>query len=512
MIKRHLTFFNQDKIFRFIGFFVFIAILFKTFCNVTYLFRQATYDRNHIVGIKQEDADLDMVYIGGSATFVYWQPLKAYHDCGFTSYNYATNSIPAENIKAYIEEVRACQEPDLFVIGVRAFQYYNDEQAEAGLRKGTDAMDMTSIARYKLLNDYFSNRTIEDAAVSSYYLDIMKYHTNTGNLGNSNAWGFINNEGVSLNKGWEWIDLYGYLEEPKDFATDERAELPANGLKILNELLAYCQNEKLNVLFVVCPYYITIEDQAKYNTIGDIIKSYGFNFLNANEYYDEIGIDFTRDYYNKNHVNLYGAAKYTEFLENYILENYSMPDHRGDSDYSSWEEDYQRFIQEEEIHAKAITDLKADMEQTTEIVRQMNDTESLAEWDELAEDARYTLLIETSGDFTWPANIVDQRVLTKWGLAQGGTNEIRVISNNIITYTNASDEALTADGVLGVWEDTSYYLSVEDGKCSILINEMEMPCEQSGINVVVFDNNYREVVSNVTISCDEDGKMVICRK
>ena len=70
----------------------------QVFFGVTYLFRNTDYSRRHIAGLKQEK--VDMVYVGGSAAFVYWQPLKAWNECGYTSYNYATDSIPAESIKS----------------------------------------------------------------------------------------------------------------------------------------------------------------------------------------------------------------------------------------------------------------------------------------------------------------------------------------------------------------------------------------------------------------------------
>lgn len=510
MIKKLLLSINKEKLYKIIGFLAFSALLFCTFCKVTYLFRNVGYDRKHIVGIKQEN-DLDMVYIGGSAAFVYWQPLKAWNDCGFTSYNFATNTIQAESIKSYVEEVRTCQNPDLFVIGVRAFQYYYDSQAEAGLRNSTDSMDVTSVARYRLLNEYFHNRLLDkDTDTVSYYFDIAKYHTNTGNLGSREAWSFRDNEGVSTNKGWEWIDKYGYLEEPTDFDTEERAELPANDLKILEELLAYCRDEELNVLFVVCPYYLTAEDQAKYNTIGDIIRSYGFAYLNVNEYYDEMGLDFTKDFYNRNHVNLFGAEKYTEFLENYIVQNYCMEDHRGDAGYDSWNEAYQNFSREEAEHAIIVENIKKDFEKTAEIVVQMEKAKTLAEWNELAEDDRYTLIIEVANDLSWPQDTMDERVLTSWGLSKDClVSQIRVVTNNEIVYSNVEDGAFIADGLLGIWKDIPYQLSVENNECSIVINEEIMETEQNAINIVVFDNNYQKVVGNVALVCDENGKMEI---
>lgn len=510
MVRKIFISLNRDKLSKIIGFLVFATLLVNIFCKVTYLFRNVGYNRTHIVGIKQEN-DLDMVYIGGSAAFMYWQPLKAWNDCGFTSYNYATDTIQAESIKAYVEEVRTCQNPDLFVIGVRAFQYYSDGPAEAGLRDSTDGMDISSVARYRLLSDYFDNRILpDDTDVVSYYFDIAKYHTNTDNLGSSTAWSFRNNEGISPEKGWEWKNEYAYLEEPVDFHTEERAELPANAMKILKDLLSYCCDEELNVLFVVCPYYLTAADQAMYNTIGDIVESYGFAYLNANEYYDEMGLDFTTDFYNKNHVNLFGAEKYTEFLENYIMQNYRLEDHRGDAAYDSWDAAYQNFCREEEGHAIIVAGLKTNVEKTADITKQMQKAESLAEWNELAEDARFTLLIGSTGELSWPHNYADQGVLTSWGFSQNNlASQIRVVNNGEVVFSNEADGTLTTEGRLGVWRDILYQLSVENDECSIVIDEEKMETEENAINIIVFDNNYRKVVGEATIVCDENGKMEI---
>lgn len=492
---------NKEQILRLIGFIIFIFLIFNIFCKVTYLFRETTWDRNHMVGIKNEN--LDMVYIGGSAAFVYWQPLKAWNDYGFTSYSYATNAIQAENIKAYIEEARTTQNPALFVIEIRAFQYYSDEHSETselGLRMGTDGMDLTSVARYKLLSDYFSNRIItEDTNVLSYYLDILKYHTNTERLGDSTAWGFINNDGTSPNKGWEWMDFYGYLECPADFNTEERAELPANDVEILTELLEYCKNEDLNVLFVVGPYYITAEEQAQYNTIGDMINAYGFDCLNTNAYYAEMGIDFSTDFYNKNHVNLFGAEKYTQFLETYISEKYSMPDHRGDSAYETWNDDYKRYIQEYDTHAATVTNLRLDVEKGNEYEEEMRSTEDFFEWYKIACDARYKLLISSCTSIGNVDNNAFNKILSEWAFNSLDTAQIRVIQDSQVVYSNNADQALAFDGTAGIWDDISYHITVESGNNRIIINNDEIINTSDGISIVVYDDNYRRVADAITI-------------
>ena len=108
----------------------------------------------------------------------------------------------------------------------------------------------------------------------------------------------------------------------------------------LREMLEYLNENVQNALFVAGPIPITRETEMQYNMIGDIVSSYGYEFLNTNDHYREMGIDFAADFYNAGHVNVYGAQKYTRFVADHIKGKYSVPDHRGDKDYEEWDENY----------------------------------------------------------------------------------------------------------------------------------------------------------------------------
>ncbi len=338
----------KERITKVIGMFVFFSLLFGLFSNITYLFRNAGYDRNHVVGIKSEKENIDVVYIGGSAAFVYFEPLRAFNDCGFTSYMLATNSIGVENILPYIKYALKYHKPQLFVIGIRAFQYYSDDQYDQGLRYASDSMDILSAPRYEMIREYLENRNLQqDTDKVSYYLDIAKYHTNYENLANPNAWGFIDNTGTSQFKGNEITGLpalWSYIDTPHDFKTNERKDLLPNAQKEMNKLLSYCDENGIKLLFVVCPYAISKEHYEIYNTIMDQVTSHGYDFINTNDYYDEMGIDFATDFYEDNHVNIFGAQKYTEFLEKYISETYKLSDHRLDQAYEDWNKSVDEFF------------------------------------------------------------------------------------------------------------------------------------------------------------------------
>lgn len=84
-----------------------------------------------------------------------------------------------------------------------------------------------------------------------------------------------------------------------------------------------------------------------FNYIGEIIDSYDYEFVNMNEYYEEIGIDFETDYYDYGgHVNILGAEKCTDYLGK-LLKRYQIEDKRGVEKYDSWDQAYQHYLNEE---------------------------------------------------------------------------------------------------------------------------------------------------------------------
>lgn len=504
IFKKKLTRNNVRKGYRILTCIIFIAVLCKVFTSVTYLFRNSDYNREHIIGIKEEE-QLDMVYIGGSAAFVYWQPLKAWNDCGFTSYDYATSTIQAENIEYYIREVLKTQSPELFVIDARPFQYWDGSMHETGLRNGTDGMDILSVNRYNLVYNYLKTREEGDI---SYYVDIMKYHTNVSDLKNPERWNLIDNRIKSIYKGGTSMTAYQYVEKPTRFATCNREELLNGSRLILNSLLEYCTEENLNVLFVVCPYQITEKHYGIYNTIGDIVKEYGFDFLNTNDYFEEMGVDFSTDFYNGNHVNIVGAEKYTAFLEKYLVENYDLPDHRGDEAFKEWDDCYES-ITNDVINAKTIVyRLQKEVYEGKEIADEMLTQTGVSDWLGLAIDTRFTLFVAQQGEkLQTPMSMLSRKSLMELGINIEKQDEyvIRVVSGEKTDYTNEIERDLYMEqsDPVGVSIKSDVYES------SICIDTKEYSLQNEGWNIVVYDNNFKKVVDSVTIQQQGDELILI---
>jgi hypothetical protein len=91
-----------------------------------------------------------------------------------------------------------------------------------------------------------------------------------------------------------------------------------------------------------------------FNTIADIAAENNIPFSDYNKKINELGFDFKSDMSNPDHMNVYGAEKVSTLLGKYLVESYSLADHRNDEKYAQWNSDYDYYVQQE-----ALTTLRA---------------------------------------------------------------------------------------------------------------------------------------------------------
>lgn len=331
----------------------FLLILGILLWNISYIVRpySGSASRKNVCGFYAEKADtLDAVFVGSSSVFAFWQPMEFWHSYGVATYDFATGTMPPQCIKYCIKEIEKTQSPQLIVIDAKTFVtaetgYYTDETIanmdhEVPLRYVADNFKY-SLNRLELIN----NCVPDTYDKLSFYIDLFKYHTEWTSLFDRQSLAYAGNESRDFNRGyntetrWKALEVTDYSNVKKKKALSERVEA------VLTDLLEYCQGEDFQVLFLAPMYRQSKSDKQTFNYIADIVEEYGYTLLNVNDYQEETGMDFSTDYYDKDHVNIFGAQKYTEFVGNYLMENYSLADHRGDSAYAAWEEDYSTWTQ-----------------------------------------------------------------------------------------------------------------------------------------------------------------------
>ena len=74
------------------------------------------------------------------------------------------------------------------------------------------------------------------------------------------------------------------------------------------------------------------------NRAGEIINSYGYDYINLERDWKKIGLNLKTDFYNFDHMNIYGAVKMTNYLGNLIKNKYQIvPEKLSDAQKERWD-------------------------------------------------------------------------------------------------------------------------------------------------------------------------------
>jgi hypothetical protein len=132
--------------------------------------------------------------------------------------------------------------------------------------------------------------------------------------------------------------------------------------KRLRDLLQFCNDKGLkNVLFIRGPHCVKNKNLKIYDKISSIVSEYGYTFKNFENAFNEIGLDTKNDYYNTDHVNVYGMEKYTAFLGKYIVDHYDVKSEHTQEAIDNWN---LCVVKMEDVIAKAKKDIENDVTNT----------------------------------------------------------------------------------------------------------------------------------------------------
>lgn len=319
----------------------FIGIFLILLVSVSYMVRTNGEVKDRFSGFYAEKNNtLDIVMIGSSPVFPYYAAPKLWGETGIAMYPLASNMQRPAAMKYLVEEAEKSQSPELYIFEMRMYTVA-DENLRSNMaytRGVTDNMTY-SLHRLQTVKGLVPEDEVE--SMLPYYMDIMKYHTNWKMLALPSEWGNMFYHKKSPYKGYTFRDEVGPQPMPDCADVEGVQPIPEEQEAYLRELLTMLDDMEQDALFIVSPYGVSAEEQQMFHYMEEIVKAYGYPFLNMNEHYEDIGIVFEEDYADYgSHTNAVGAEKCTDFLEQYLLEHYRFTDKRGNFAYASWNQAY----------------------------------------------------------------------------------------------------------------------------------------------------------------------------
>lgn len=333
----------------------FLALFGAILLPVSYMVRTNGDVKDRFAGFYAEKKDsLDVVMIGSSPVFPYYAAPKLWGETGIAMYPLSTNVQRPAAMRYLVEEAEKTQSPQLYIFELRMFT-----MEEAGL------MENMAYTRGVIDNMRYSTRRVraiqglvpedDEEGRLSYYLDIMKYHTNWKMLALPSEWRNMFYRNSHPLKGYTFRDEVGPQPAPDCGGETGVRPIPPEQEGYLRDLIALVREKGRDALFLVSPYGESREEQEMFNYMGEIIRAEGCSFLNMNDCYEELGIIFEEDFADYgSHTNAVGAEKCTDFLKEYLQTHYSLPDHRGDAAYASWDDSYQLWKERQNEAVKTV--------------------------------------------------------------------------------------------------------------------------------------------------------------
>ncbi len=279
---------------------------------------------------------MDVVFLGSSHCYCGIYPCFLWRDYGIAAFDMATSGQDKDTTYHALIETLKTQSPK--VVCVDMYGLLHDEHGVQGnvyrnmlaLRSSTNSIG--------LVQDYIPKKERLD-----YYLRWPIVHTRYKELG---KYDFISYELSTYGRGEcpGWVIGTSYKDE-EAVNNQEIAPLSEKNQKWLDRLYELSQKEQFNIIFMMIPSSVSVNEQQMLNAVSEYAKQHGIPFLDFNRI--DIGLDYTRDFIDDSHLNAFVSAKFTCYLVEYLDGNYQLEDHRGDASYVSWDLDLKHYNQME---------------------------------------------------------------------------------------------------------------------------------------------------------------------
>lgn len=314
---------------------LFIVVLLLLHLTAMVLLCTSTNAEMHIKGFyKEPENTIDVALIGSSEVYADFSSPLAYRDFGFTSYGLCYDGAPASMYRSMLDVYLERQDPQVVVIELNGFFYGKDNMYNEGrMRKWTDNMkkDRNWV---KVIRE-----NVDKEERLNYYIPLLKYHSNWNRPYELTAAVYYRlrmyKQDISKMKsfGTKTMSSEKIITKRKD-----SRPMTKQGREQLLKMLDYCEEKGFkNVLFLWSPHLVPMDPESDAE-IKALVEEHGYKYLNCDNGFEKIGIDRSSDFYNSEHLNVFGNEKFTRYLGDYISTNFDIDTSHSESVDEQWKD------------------------------------------------------------------------------------------------------------------------------------------------------------------------------
>lgn len=311
----------------------------------------------------QPEKTVDVLMLGSSHMYYGVNTAKLWEEYGISGYDFGSAEQSLWVSYYYLKEACKRQKPKVVVLDFftpAAFQ--EDHKFKYSFLSDALYGMKFSFNKLLLMNACFDG---DLELWNRYFPSFFGYHDQYENVEFEDIWKLF--EDHAAFKGY-----VPYFEKhPTDgFSLDTESVLPPSDKSriYLQKIVDYTKQHDIELYITIVPYRVNDEqtegkvqeEDKRYNWLEQYVKDA------QSKGYDNVYFDYTlkhmesfgllmgtgEDMYDTTHLNYYGSCKFTDYLAKDLRRLYGkelLPDHRGDPDYVSWDENV-KIIREDVLY------------------------------------------------------------------------------------------------------------------------------------------------------------------
>lgn len=267
---------------------------------------------------KQQENSIDVLCMGSSHVFANIDPEILEKDYGISAYDLAGSMQPMWNTYYYLEEALKYQKPSLIVLDVFRLTEGFAYSKESKVVKNTYGMKL-SVEKIRSIKESVEN---EDDTLR-HVLGFETYHNRYYELTENDFKGGIKKD--ASYKGYYGLEEVQAQKRPDVSGIADTLPIEEKSKEYFLKILTLAEKENIPVLLINAPYCVTQDDKRVFNELDNLLTEGvpgQVAYLNFNELYDQMELDFATDFADSEHLNKEGAAKFNAYLGQYLSENY----------------------------------------------------------------------------------------------------------------------------------------------------------------------------------------------
>ncbi len=420
------------------------------------------------------DTDVDLLFFGSSHTGCTINNGIIWDKCGISNYSLWVASQKGDGTYYYMKEAFKYVKPKVAVVETLNLIDNTSLLEDIYLSGLTTKWSLDYI---KYVHDLVSVNDFTREFTEELFFRMPIVHSRYREL---NRYDFLNTD--SYNRGYSGRNEV--IPVPAPVLTEEREELSAHSKEQIQNIIDLCEENNVELVFFNAPYSASEDDIKIQNSIRDYVTERGYEYLAFNHEYEKYGINFDTDMRETSHLNDYGAEKVTNAILDYLTDNYTFENHKGDPEYIDWDKHLEFLNNKKDIYL---------LGECNNIQDYVNILGSFKD--------KYTIIVSFNGDYKAYETYADKPDLSALGINEETYDKggIVLIQNGDIKYYSGESKEYTYYTELSGGIDCNIYKSEPDEFNHINLYYYDLTPEYNGFSIVVYSEDSYKIMDYMCV-------------